>query len=202
MTKNVVFIRYLIDGIWQELSKKCLFLRVARVCFCVNPNWTNFLFWHDYGINSSCLWYLRSQPGGGWALAHFLRISGTTRLGKKNLHFDTLFRNYYITKNSKNNSENSSLLFSKTITYCSWTNSHNPFRNLWSIFIPRSGIYAKKWYPEKRHDPYRFIWKCPLPPPGFTAAGVARPSAWAGKLICQAHVRLVYRNIVLKIISF
>ena len=53
----------------------------------------------------------------------------------------------------------------KTIAY-SWTNSHSLFRNFWSIFIPRSGIYAEKWYPEKRHLPYRFIWKCLPPPPG------------------------------------
>ena len=64
---------------------------------------------------------------------------------------------------------NNSLLFlktiAKTIAYCFWTNSHNPFRNFWSIFIPGSGIYAEKWYPEKPHVPYRFIWKCP---PGHT----------------------------------
>ena len=53
-------------------------------------------------------------------------------------------------------------MFLKTIAFCSWTNSHNPFRNFWSIFIHRSGIYAEKWFPEKRHVPYRFIWKCPL----------------------------------------
>ena len=57
----------------------------------------------------------------------------------------------------------------KTIAYCSWKQQPfvleqiviKPFRNFWSIFIPRSGIYAEKWYPEKRHVPYRFIWKCP-----------------------------------------
>ena len=49
--------------------------------------------------------------------AHFFRIS-TTRSGKK-LHFDTLFQNYQITKNSKNNRQNNSLLFLKTIAYCS-----------------------------------------------------------------------------------
>ena len=49
----------------------------------------------------------------------------------------------------------------KTIAFCSWTNSHNLFWNFWSIFIPRSGIYAEKWYPEKRHVPYRFILKWP-----------------------------------------
>ena len=53
----------------------------------------------------------------------------------------------------------------KTIAYCCWTNSNNPFRNFWSIFMPRSGIYAETWYPEKRHVQYRFISKCP-PPPG------------------------------------
>ena len=69
----------------------------------------------------------------------------------------------------QSNRENNSLLFVKTIAwtiaYCFWTNSHNPFRNFWSIFIPGSGNYAEKWYPEKRHVPYRFIWKCPPPPP-------------------------------------
>ena len=49
----------------------------------------------------------------------------------------------------------------KTIVYCSWTNSDNLYRNFWSIFMPGSGIYAEKWYPEKRHVPYRFMWKCP-----------------------------------------
>ena len=58
---------------------------------------------------------------------------------------------------------NNSLLFFKTIVCCSWTNSHNLFRNFWSIFISRSGIYAQKWYPEKRHVSYRLIWKCPPP---------------------------------------
>ena len=47
------------------------------------------------------------------------------------------------------------------MAYCSWTNSHKLFRSFWSIFIPRSGIYAEKWYPGKRHVPHRFIWKCP-----------------------------------------
>ena len=61
--------------------------------------------------------------------------------------------------------QNNSLLFLKTIAFCSWTSSHYPLRNSWSIFMPRSGIYAEKWYPEKRHVTYRFIWKCP---PGST----------------------------------
>ena len=62
--------------------------------------------------------------GGGEALecnltggAHFFLIY-TTRSGK-NLHFNTLFRNYCVTKNSKTNRKNNSLLFLKTIAYCS-----------------------------------------------------------------------------------
>ena len=86
----------------------------------------------------------------------YLRIS-TTRLGK-NFAFP-----YPVSEllNSKNNRENNGILFLKTIAYCSWTNNHNLFRNFWSIFIPRSGIFAEKWYSEKRHVPYRFIWKSP-----------------------------------------
>ena len=59
---------------------------------------------------------------------------------------------------------NNGLLFLKTITYCSWTISHNLLRNFWSISIPRSGIYAEKcikMIPWKTAHPYRYIWKCP-----------------------------------------
>ena len=97
--------------------------------------------------------------------AHFLRTS-TTCFGKK-FAFRYPVSELLDKRIPPNNRENNSLLFLKTIAYCSWTNSHNLFRNFWSIFIPGSGIYAEKWYPEKRHVPYRFMWKCPLPPGNF-----------------------------------
>ena len=107
----------------------------------------------------------QKRPGGGRHLsvtwrgsAHVLRIF-TTRSGKKFAFRYPVSESLHY-KNSKNNRENNSLLFLKTIAYCYWTNSHKLFRNFWSIFIPGSGIYAEKWYSEKRHFPYRFIWKC------------------------------------------
>ena len=93
------------------------------------------------------------HKAGGGALecnltggAHFLRIS-TTRLGKNctSIPCFGIFR----LQNSR-----------ETIAFCSSTHNQNPFRNFWWIFIPGSGIYAEKWYPEERHVPYRFIWKC------------------------------------------
>ena len=75
--------------------------------------------------------------------------------------FCVLFTGGYL----KNNRENNSLLVLKTIGHCSWTNSL--FRNFWSIFIPRLGIYAEKRYPEKRYVACWFIWKCPPPPGSF-----------------------------------
>ena len=38
--------------------------------------------------------------------------------------------------------------------------------------MPGSGIYAEKWYPEKRHVPYRFI--CIEKQPGFELFSVSR----------------------------
>ena len=41
--------------------------------------------------------------------------------------------------------------------YFSWTDTNSLFRNFWSIFTPSSGMYAEKWYPEKRHVPYKAV---------------------------------------------
>ena len=62
--------------------------------------------------------------------AHFLRVS-TIRLGKKIAFWYPVseFLDYKTIE--------------KTTVFCSLTNSHNSFRNFWSIFIPRSGIYAE-----------------------------------------------------------
>ena len=59
--------------------------------------------------------------------------------------------------------QNNRKTIGKTIAYCSSTNSHNLFKNFWSIFIPSSRIYNEKWHPEKRHVLYSFMWQCPIP---------------------------------------
>ena len=159
----------LLSSLTNTVSPGKLFLNfrslrnISPDFFCV------YLFVRDKHFSESIyvilsLFYYSStyNPGGEGHLnvtwrggAHFLRVS-TTHLGKKFAFWYPVseFLDY---KTIGNNS----LLFLKTIAFYSWTNSHNPFRNFWSIFIPRSGIYAEKWYPEKRHLPYRFIWKYP-----------------------------------------
>ena len=128
-------------------------------------------FWSASNGYSGC----PSSSGGGGHLkvtwrggAHFLRVS-TTRLGKKFAFWYPVSR-FLDYKTMENNRGINSLLFLKTIAFCFWTNSRNPFRNFWSSFIPRSGIYAEKWYPEKRHVPYRIIWKCPPGPSSLHTA--------------------------------
>ena len=95
-------------------------------------------------------------------------------------------------KNYKNNRKNNNLLFSKTITCCYWTNSHNPFQNFWSIFILRSGFYAEKWYPEKRHVPCRFIWSAPS---GFYVRGLIH---WSGPSFLFSVMGEEFANISLE----
>ena len=123
------------------------------------------LMWSDMLMQNSLPW---TSSGGGGALECNLTgrwpfLKEPQNPFRKKICISIPCFGIIRLQNSKNNRENNSLLFLKTIAYCSWTNSHNLFRNFWLIFISRSGIYAEKWYPEKRHVRCRFIWKFPPP---------------------------------------
>ena len=132
---------------WPEISEgtenDLAFLCFSEFCSSLEFVLASILFAFGPGGHLNVTW-----RGG----AHFLRVS-TARLGKT-------FAIWYPVSEFLDYKT-----MGKTIAFCSWTNSHIPFRNFWSIFIPRSGIYTEKWYHEKRQVPYRFIWNCP-PPPG------------------------------------
>ena len=117
--------------------------------------------------------HVTSFPGGGGALEcnltgrcpFFKSLDNPFR--KKNCILTPCFGIFRL----QNNRENNSLLFLKTIVFFSWTNSHNPVSEFLINFHTRSGIYAEKWYPKKRHVPYRFIRKSPPP-------GVVHCASW------------------------